>query len=191
MNKIDEIKRLSALFNEGAITKEEFNLFKKKVLDSIAKPNLSKHEYINDHNPSIRQNIPIKQPMRNVKSGETKKIAAKTYRGSINASLVLIVIFVIFWFTPSITNSVSSSSSSNNNNSSTYQKEKEKKVCNRCKGTGIEICNLCGGSGENNLGMTCGCVTLYANTITMGQTPSHPPLQWTCTKCKGSGYSDY
>ena len=64
---------------------------------------------------------------------------------------------------------------------------KEKGVCPTCNGTGVQTCNLCGGSGVNNLGMTCSCVTQYENQKLLGQTPDHPPKRWICLRCGGTG----
>ena len=66
-------------------------------------------------------------------------------------------------------------------------KERDNNVCPTCHGTGVQVCNLCGGTGVNNMGMECGCIRAYNVEIAAGHTPSHPPRQWTCTSCRGSG----
>jgi hypothetical protein len=65
--------------------------------------------------------------------------------------------------------------------------ERENNVCPTCHGTGTQVCNLCGGRGVNNMGMECGCIRTYNMEIAAGHTPSHPPLQWTCVSCRGTG----
>jgi hypothetical protein len=79
-----------------------------------------------------------------------------------------------------------------NDSRNTYQEqikeEPEKKECYRCKGSGIITCTMCGGTGINNMGMDCGCVTYVANCRAMGKEPTRTALQWTCEHCKGTGY---
>ncbi len=74
---------------------------------------------------------------------------------------------------------------------SAYEKpiveEPEKKECYQCKGTGMITCTMCGGTGVNNMGMDCGCVTYVANMIAMGKEPHRTSLRWTCENCKGTG----
>jgi uncharacterized protein (TIGR02145 family) len=65
--------------------------------------------------------------------------------------------------------------------------ERENNVCPTCHGTGTQVCNLCGGTGVNNMGMECGCIRTYNMEIAAGHTPGHPPLQWTCPSCRGTG----
>jgi uncharacterized protein (TIGR02145 family) len=66
-------------------------------------------------------------------------------------------------------------------------RERDDNICPTCHGTGIQVCNLCGGTGVNNMGIECGCVRTYKMEIAAGHTPSHPPLQWTCPACGGTG----
>lgn len=66
-------------------------------------------------------------------------------------------------------------------------KERENNVCPTCHGTGTQVCSLCGGTGVNNMGIECGCIRTYNMEIAAGHTPSHPPLQWTCPSCRGTG----
>ncbi len=61
----------------------------------------------------------------------------------------------------------------NNNNSS----------CSYCDGDGIVTCTMCGGTGRNNLGADCGCVTLYINQLRLGHKPTRTPMHWSCEYC--------
>lgn len=88
------------------------------------------------------------------------------------------------------------SSDSKTINESTNKKtnvveEPKKKECYYCKGTGTITCTMCGGTGINNMGNTCGCVTYVENCIAMGKQPTRTALRWTCEMCKGTGYSNH
>ena len=170
MSKIDELKELKSLLDQKAINQDEFNILKSNVLASNS-------EQINsENNNSYSANIPVnsnKQPAVSLPVGK------------------LAIVIIVFGFILYFAFGTSEGTSSRSNNSSSTEQGNSQMVCNRCKGTGIEICTLCGGTGENNLGMTCGCVTMYSNMIQLGHVPDHSPLQWTCTKCKGTGYSKY
>mgnify|MGYP006284028831 CR=1 FL=1 len=64
---------------------------------------------------------------------------------------------------------------------------KERGVCPRCNGTGVEVCPLCNGTGVTDMGIECNCVRTYKMEMAAGHTPGHPPKRWTCTRCGGTG----
>lgn len=169
MDKIEEIKKLKSLLDQGAITLDEFNILKTNVLAS------STRQIISETTKPYSAKFPVNSNKQSAKSLPVVRLAFIIIASGF-------FIYLAFW--------QSERTSSQSNGSSNVEQDK-RIVCNRCNGTGIEVCTLCGGTGKNNLGWTCGCVTLYENTIMMGHTPIHPPLQWTCTKCKGTGYSKY
>ena len=180
MNKIEEIKKLAKLFNEGAITQEEFNLLKKNVLAQTSNPIPTQSRAVQE-NKKTAEKLQIPNSINTTST--LNDVATKSSSIGAIAFIVIIAGFVLFF---AFGGNEGSSSRSNN----TVQ-EKERKICNRCKGTGIEICNLCGGTGVDNLGITCLCVRSYDLEKQMGHKPYHPPLQWTCTHCKGTGYAEY
>lgn len=65
--------------------------------------------------------------------------------------------------------------------------QKNNGVCPTCNGSGIQVCPLCGGTGVNNMGIECSCVRTYKTEIASGHNPNHPPKQWTCPSCSGTG----
>ncbi len=220
MDAIEEIKNLKSLLDQGAITTEEFNELKKKVLSGVidsSEPQITpqltsqsdknidakepKKESIDSIQPgdeaeTLKVNhdsrtVAEELPADEIKSIERKKIVKKIFL----AAIVIGVIWLIgsVFFTPSSSDSsdpTSSSSSSSYEDNSTQQQVK-KKECRYCNGTGTQICNLCGGTGVNNMGIECGCIRTYKMEILAGHTPSHEPLSWTCTFCKGTGESKY
>jgi len=80
----------------------------------------------------------------------------------------------------------------NNTSNQTHRQEPEevvsKKVtCHDCKGAGIIICRMCNGTGVNNNGVDCGCVTYVINCIRLKKTPARTALKWVCETCDGTG----
>jgi len=55
--------------------------------------------------------------------------------------------------------------------------------CNYCDGDGIVRCTMCAGTGKNNLGADCGCITLYINQLRLGHKPTRTPMYWSCEYC--------
>ncbi len=105
---------------------------------------------------------------------------------------ILVGFFIFLSFASGESRKSEGVSTSNEKETSTYQKqineEPEKKLCYKCKGEGVITCGMCGGSGTNNMGMVCGCVTYVENCRTLGRKPTRTALQWTCEHCKGIGY---
>jgi len=62
-----------------------------------------------------------------------------------------------------------------------------KVTCHDCKGEGVIICKMCNGTGVNNNGADCGCVTYVINCIRLGKTPARTALKWVCETCEGTG----
>ena len=126
-------------------------------------------------------------------------------------SIVFVILFILYLGTTFIGNLIhnqdkESSKVNTTNSTPTKPQEKSKKYvfnsngkavevdedakeipCSRCNGTGIFTCEMCGGTGTNNLGSTCGCVTYVLNCQRIGTTPSRPALRWSCEYCNGTG----
>jgi len=56
-------------------------------------------------------------------------------------------------------------------------------LCSYCGGDGIVTCTMCAGTGKNNIGADCGCVTLYINQLRLGHKPTRTPMHWSCEYC--------
>ena len=196
MSKIEEIKNIKSLLDQGAITQDEFNLLKSKVLSSKA-ISINPETQVNTGGKSTVQANRINTTNQNTAASNVKPPLAGIPPNSNNSTInpvyfaKLAFYFIVVGFCLYLVFGKSEGTSSSNSDYGTKVKVENKIVCNRCNGTGIEVCHLCGGTGENNLGMTCSCITMYSNMIQMGHTPDHEPLRWTCTKCKGTGYASY
>lgn len=180
MDKIDELKKLVLLKNIGAITLDEFNILKTKIISS----DFNNNQHINEIGsqrtnltpsafevkksssvPNVHQQVPIKKA---------------TNKGALSITiLVLIIIFVsIISLNTNISNSGSDSKARNAVN---------EKPCPYCKGTGTEVCPSCNGTGVNSLGIECLCVRTAKQMIELGKSPPPYVMRWTCTHCKGTG----
>jgi len=193
MNTIDEIKKLKALFDQGAITEEEFNMLKKNVLlnnneptDSVNNPISSTNDQEKNKRLTNTLNLPLDKPTQKVAA--IRLFAKRILIGAIILGIVWLI-GNVFFSSSSYTSSSSISSPYEDN--SIQQQTEKKKACKYCKGTGIKVCNLCGGTGVNNMGIECGCIRTYNMELAAGHTPSHEPLRWTCTFCGGTGESKY
>ena len=169
MNKIEDIQKLKSLFDQGAISEEEFTLLKKKVLSSINQPL-----------PIVNKVIPKTSNATHTKTIPDTNSNFSFIRFGVVALIVVIIGSVMLTY--------NNNQGVSSNNDDSQVRVKERKVCDRCNGTGIEVCKLCGGTGVTNIGTTCTCITTYQFEIQMGHTPSYTPLRWTCRKCKGTGY---
>lgn len=82
MNKVEEIKKLKALLDQGAITPEEYNELKKNVLSSVSETNdpqdliqstIQKDTFINEKVSVIASNEEIVQKKKKAKTSDSKE----------------------------------------------------------------------------------------------------------------------
>lgn len=130
-------------------------------------------------------------PADEIKSIDRKRTVKNIFLAAIVIGVIWLIGSVFFNPSSSDSSNPSSSSSSSSYEDNSSQQQVKKKECRYCKGTGTQVCNLCGGTGVNNMGIECGCIRTYKMEIMAGHTPSHEPLSWTCTFCKGTGESKY
>lgn len=170
--KIEKIKELARLLKNGVISESEFERLKKQIIES---------EQTEEQPKTVERKTTIeKLPI----------IFALT--------VASMIVFQIYYDTTkgnsqpeTILHDQSDSPENSESNSYTYQEQvnqNQKKECYRCKGAGIITCTMCNGTGINNMGTECGCVTYVANCRTMGKEPTRTALQWTCEHCNGTGY---
>jgi hypothetical protein len=192
MNKIEEIKKLASLKNEGAITLEEFNILKAKIL-SIDNDNiLNLKESANSTTNSVTKinrvdnfNSTInKYPAENNSSNANKYSSVSNSNPNNNAGIYFSNVIAI---TPLFSIYSINSSTTNSGLGSNARNEAIEKPCHYCNGTGTQVCPSFGGSGVNNMGNECLCVRTYNQAIELGQSPPRFVKSWTFTHCKGTG----
>ena len=180
MNKIEEIKKLVSLKNDGAITLEEFNILKEKIISSDENQNHHFKESVNSKNNSTTRGYKPEHIISNTNNNAPNNINNPPNKSLIYISIAIIVIIVFSIISLNKSDSFENTESNSRNILS-------EKPCHYCKGTGTEVCFSCGGTGVNNLGNECLCVRTYKQAIELGQSPPLYVLSWTCTHCKGTG----
>jgi hypothetical protein len=195
MDKYDKLRELKSLFDSGLLTEFEFSNLKNEILFDD-----SKVENIKSENKGFNNDVVISNKTTN--NVETPFSPKTESRSGINIIIIIVaavsIIFGIKWAknnsnridnTRQETNLPTvSKSNDNSNNQEVSNSQPEPKKCFECRGTGMITCKMCNGTGTNDMGMDCGCLSYNLQMIQLGKEtdpysgPVHP-----CRACRGTG----